>query len=87
MKQGVINNIKEVYIPTKFGKFLCVFESNKPEAGFTVISPAARGFVTSGRSLQEAKKMAKEGLEFHCECELFEHLADRNINIRQKITV
>jgi predicted RNase H-like HicB family nuclease len=66
--------MKEILIPTKFGTFLCTFEPNDPDPGFTVTSPAAPGFVTYGKSLQEAKKMAKEGLDFHCECELFERI-------------
>ena len=59
--------IQELLIATKFGEFLCVFESNTPEAGFTVTSPAAPGFVTYGRTLGEAKRSARLGLEFHCE--------------------
>jgi len=65
---------KELFVSTKFGEFLCLFESNDPEPGFTVSSPAAPGFVTAGRTLAEAKQMAKKGLEFHCECELLEHV-------------
>ena len=74
MKKQTNKNTREVLIPTKFGKFLCVFESNSPEPGFTVESLEAPGFVTYGRNLNEAKKMAKEGLEFHCECEIFERI-------------
>lgn len=64
--------VKEISIPTKFGEFLCVFESNAPDRGFTVTSPAAPGFVTYGRTFEEVKKRAKEGLEFHCECVFLE---------------
>lgn len=78
MKKQTNKNIREVLIPTKFGKFLCVFESNDPEPGFTVESPEAPGFVTYGKNLKEAKKMAKEGLEFHCECEIFERIKTAN---------
>ncbi|TSC57353.1 MAG: hypothetical protein Greene041679_343 [Parcubacteria group bacterium Greene0416_79] len=56
---------------------MCLFESNRPEAGFTVTAPAAQGFVTYGPTLSAAKKMAKEGLEFHYECTLLEHCAPR----------
>jgi predicted RNase H-like HicB family nuclease len=66
---------QEILITTKFGDFLCFFETNDPEPGFTVTSPAAAGFITGGRNLKEAKKMAKEGLEFHCECEIFERIS------------
>ncbi len=72
MKKQIKEMVKEVFIPTKFGKFLCRFEPNDPDPGFTVESPEAPGFVTYGENLKEAKKMAKEGLEFHCECEIFE---------------
>ena len=64
----------EIVIPIKFGKFLCIFEPNDPDPGFTVTSPATPGFVTYGRTLEEAKRMAREGLEFHCECEFLEHV-------------
>lgn len=68
---------KELHIQTKFGSFLCIFESNHPEAGFTVTSPAADGFVTHGPTLAAAKRMAKEGLEFHYECVVLESCAPR----------
>ena len=58
---------KELRIATKFGEFLCVFEPNTPEAGFTVTSPAAPGFVAYGRTLEGAKRSARQGLEFHYE--------------------
>lgn len=64
----------EVLVPTKFGRFLCIFQSNEPDKGFTVTSPAALGFVTYGKTMQEAKKMAKAGLAFHYECEFLEHI-------------
>lgn len=72
MNKSVVEK-QEIFIPTKFGDFLCVFESNSPDAGFTVTSPAAPGFVTYGKTLAEAKKMARQGLEFHCECAFLEH--------------
>ena len=65
---------KEITIATKFGEFLCIFESNTPDSGFTVTSPATPGFVMGGRTLREARRMAREGIEFHCECELFERV-------------
>jgi|GEM_PF-1106633 len=64
---------EEMLVVTRFGSFLCVFESNEPERGFTVTSPAALGFVTYGSTLSEAKKMAKKGLEFHFECAVLEN--------------
>ena len=64
---------KEVMISTRFGSFLCVFEPNDPEQGFTVTALGAPGFVTGGRTFTEAKRMAREGLEFHCECVILEN--------------
>ena len=71
-KQG-----REELVRTKFGSFLCFFESNRPEKGFTVTSPAVQGFVTYGPTLAAAKRMAKEGLEFHYECTVLEQCAPR----------
>lgn len=67
-----VDSKKEITIATKFGEFLCVFEPNTPEPGFTVTSPAAPGFVTYGRTLGEAKRSARAGLEFHYESVLLE---------------
>lgn len=75
---------KEIAVKTKFGTFLCVFESNAPDPGFTVTVPGAPGFVTGGRTLKEAKKMAKTGLEFHCECLMFEERKHLR-HIKQKV--
>ena len=77
---------KELFIQTKFGGFLCIFNTNEPDKGFTITSPAAPGFVAYGRNLNEAKKTAKEGLEFHYECELLEHV-NLSRHSRQKVFV
>ncbi len=76
---------KELPIQTKFGSFLCVFESNRPEAGFTVTAPAAHDFVTYGPTLSAAKRMAKEGLEFHYECMALEHFAPRGRTLQHAV--
>lgn len=70
------NRVKKVWISTRFGKFLCRFEPNSPEPGYTVTCPMAQGFVTYGKNLSAAKKMAREGLEFHCECLALEFIMD-----------
>lgn len=73
MKRGTKNGlIKEMVVATRFGDFLCIFESNAPDKGYTVTSPALRGFVTYGNSFAHAKRSAKEGIEFHLECVLLE---------------
>ncbi|MFY9463286.1 MAG: hypothetical protein WAP52_03825 [Candidatus Sungiibacteriota bacterium] len=63
---------QEENIATKFGEFLCIFEANDPDPGFTVTVPAAPGFIAGGRTMSEAKRLARKGLEFHCECILLE---------------
>ncbi|MDP3661323.1 MAG: hypothetical protein Q8R17_00485 [bacterium] len=68
----------EELVQTRFGSFLCIFESNYPEPGFTVTSPAAHGFVTHGPTISVARKLAKEGLEFHYECTILEQCAPQN---------
>ena len=39
-----------------------IFLRPEPEGGFTAIVPALPGCVTYGRSLEEAKKMAKDAI-------------------------
>lgn len=63
-----MRKIKFVTIGTRFGNFECLFESNTPEAGYTVTVPKLKGVVTFGDNLSEAKKMVKEAIELHCEC-------------------
>jgi len=72
-------------VKTLFGIFDCVFDPNTPEKGYTVTVPRVRGVVTCGDTLTEAKKMAKEAIELHCECLVEEGLAKLKIyrkNIR-----
>ena len=72
-------------VKTLFGVFDCIFDPNTPERGYTVTVPRARGVVTCGDTLAEAKKMAKEAIELHCECLVEEGLAELKIyrkNIR-----
>jgi predicted RNase H-like HicB family nuclease len=70
---------KIVKVKTLFGTFECIFELNKPEKGYTVTVPRVRGVVTCGDTLAEAKKMAKEAIELHCECLVEEGLAELKI--------
>ncbi len=68
-----------ISIKTRFGNFDCLFEKNTPEKGYTVTTPKLRGIVTFGKNLDEAKKMAKEAIELHCECLLADNLAEIRI--------
>ncbi len=70
------NGSKIIKIKTNFGYFDCLFESNKPERGYTITAPKLKGVVTCGDTIKEAKAMAKEAVELHCECLLDEGLAE-----------
>lgn len=75
---------KIVNIKTKFGSFDCVFESNAPEKGYTITVPKLKGIVTCGENLNEARKMAKEAIELHCECLFADNLAEVKIFSRPR---
>lgn len=57
-----------VKVETRVGTFDCLFESNAPDKGYTVTVPKLRGVVTFGKDMKEAKSMAREAIELHCEC-------------------
>lgn len=71
---------KIVLVETVYGIFDCVFESNAPEKGFTVTCPKVKGVVTFGETFAEAKRMAKEAIELHCECLVHEGKAEIKIH-------
>lgn len=71
---------KLITIKTNRGVFQALFESNTPERGYTVTVPKLKGIVTCGDTLTEAKQMAREAIELHCECLLTR--GDAEIKIR-----
>lgn len=73
---------RNVAVETTFGTFECLFEPNTPEKGYTVTVPKLSGVVTFGDNLAEAKRMAREAIELHCECSLKDGTAE--IRMRQK---
>ena len=73
---------KIVKVETRVGVFECFFESNAPEKGYTVTVPKLKGIVTFGGTIKEAKKMAQEAIELHCECLLQSGLAEVKIHRR-----
>ena len=75
---------KIVKVETRVGAFECLFESNTPEKGYTVTVPKLRGVVTFGENLEEAKKMAREAIELHCECLLQSGLAEVKVSRRAR---
>lgn len=59
--------VKKISIKTNCGSFVCRVTSSDSESGYTVTVPTLKGVVTEGRTLAEAKKMAKDAIELHCE--------------------
>ena len=59
---------KEIKIKTKEGFFIIILESTKDEAGYTVRVKGLPEIVTEDRNIEEAKKMAREAIEFCIEC-------------------
>jgi len=57
--------VKKIVIKVKQGSFLCRFESNFPDKGYTVTVPNLKGIVTFGENLAEAKQMIKEAIEVY----------------------
>lgn len=72
-------------IKTAFGTFECLFDPNTPEKGYTVTVPKLSGVVTFGDKLAEAKRMAKEAIELHCECLLKGGMAEIKVRRKPKV--
>lgn len=50
----------------KILKYNVIFQA-EPEGGYTVTVPTLRGCVTHGRTLKEAREMAKEAIQVYVE--------------------
>lgn len=55
------------------GIFRIVLESDNKERGYTVRVPKFPEIITEGKTIQEAKKMAREAIELCVECIEDEH--------------
>lgn len=64
---------KNINIKTSRGIFKTVFKSWDVERGYCVRVPDFPEIVTGGDTLIEAKKMAREAIEFCLECREHEH--------------
>jgi len=71
--------VREEKIQTSYGTFETIFHSNVPERGYTVTAPRLKGMVTCGDTLNEARTMAREAIELHCECLIEEGFAELRI--------
>lgn len=67
---------KRPAVKTKFGSFELLLTPNTPEKGYTVTVPKLRGIITCGDTISEAKEMAIEAIELHCECLFEEGMAE-----------
>jgi len=63
---------REFLIKTDKGVYKAVIWRDKKDRVFLVKVPSLPGVVTYGETLAEAKKMAKDAMELHCECEIDE---------------
>lgn len=61
-------NKKELLLPTKRGTYRTVIWYDKKDRAYLVKVPALPEVVTFGKTLIEAKKMAKDAIELYCEC-------------------
>ena len=59
---------KEFFIKTKSGNFRTSIWFDKSDKAYLVKCVNLPDVVTFGRTLSEAKKMAKEAIELYCEC-------------------
>jgi len=59
-------NGKDVLVATSYGEHRCLFERDE-DGSWIVTAPALPGVVTWGKSLIEAKKMAREAIECYIE--------------------
>ena len=75
---------KELKIKTKEGFFTIILESIKGETGYTVRVKGLPEVITEGRNIEEAKKMAREAIEFCVECN--EHSTDIKVKRNPQIT-
>lgn len=64
---------KNINIKTVRGIFKTVFKSWDGERGYCVRVPEFPEIVTGGDTIAEAKKMAREAIEFCIECRNYEH--------------
>ena len=64
----VNHKVHYVLIATQFGAFRVKFVWDARDKAYLVSIPRLPGAVTFGTSFTEAKKMAKEVIELHCDC-------------------
>lgn len=58
----------DLSIETKRGTYEAVFKWDAKDKAYIVNVPSLSGVVTFGKNLKDAKRMAKDAIELHCEC-------------------
>lgn len=59
---------KKFLIQTKTGAYTALIRFDKRDRVYLVRVPSLSGVVTFGKTLKEAKRMAKDAIELHCAC-------------------
>lgn len=61
-------NTKQFIIQTKKGFFKVVIWYDKKDKAYLVKAPSLPDVVTFGKSISDAKRMAKDAIELYCDC-------------------
>lgn len=75
-------NTKQFIIQTKKGFFKVIIWYDKKDKAYLVKVPSLSGVVTFGKSISDAKRMAKDAIELYCDCAIAE--SDKAIIIDDK---
>lgn len=67
MKNAKSKKETKVYVHTRYGTHLCVFEPDEKK-GYIITAPGLEGVITWGRTINHAKEMVKEAIELAIEC-------------------
>lgn len=59
---------QKISIDTKKGRYTCILRWDAKDKAYLVSVPSLPEVFTFGRTLAEAKRMAKDAIELYCEC-------------------
>lgn len=80
-KHKATSREKTLFVQTRYGAHMCEFIADSEGKGYTVVARHLSGVVTQGRTLSEAKRMAREAIELCVECLTEERIARRRYRI------
>ena len=75
-------NTKQFIIQTRQGSFKIVIWYDKKDKAYLVKVPSLPDVVTFGKSISDARRMAKDAIELYCDCAIAE--SDKTIIIDDK---